>query len=46
MSAAGRHGRIELFIIKVERLMDEGDLGPDLGNELLAKANAILELLQ
>lgn len=38
--------RIELFIIKVERLVDKGDLDPVLGEELLRKARTILELLQ
>ena len=38
--------RIELFIIKVERLIAKGDLDPALGNDLLMKARIILELLQ
>ncbi len=38
--------RIELFIIKVERLVEKGDLDPDLGEELLRKARTILMLLQ
>lgn len=38
--------RIELFIIKVERLIAKGDLDPELGNELLMQARIILELLQ
>ena len=38
--------RIRLFIIKVERLIDAGDLDPALGDELLSKARTILDLLQ
>lgn len=38
--------RIQLFIIKVERLVRTGDLDPALGNELLVKARTILKLLQ
>lgn len=38
--------RIQLFIIKVKRLIRTGELDPEIGDELLVRARAILELLR
>jgi hypothetical protein len=38
--------RIELFIKKVEILVSKGELEPELGDELLVKARAVLERLK
>jgi hypothetical protein len=38
--------RLELFIIKVEGMLERGEVDPELGNELLVRARAILNLLR
>jgi hypothetical protein len=38
--------RIELFIIKVEGMLDRGEIEPELGEELVTRARAILEMLR
>jgi hypothetical protein len=38
--------RIELFILKVERLVRNADLDPEIAADLIATAEAILEMLQ
>jgi hypothetical protein len=38
--------RIQIFIIYVEQLLDSGQIEPEIGNDLLARARAIIDMLR